>query len=155
MSANKFKISAYSLSEILVAMFIMIIVLGFVLFGVRYFQYHTQLFSERIENKNKLIRMEQIFWNDIHHFARTNLNAQDSVFTFGQPMKQVFYRFKNNEIWRNNQLLLDDYVQLVFYYEGQRVLHGRFDAIALDVRINSTLVNYFFTLPSSVQLYTP
>lgn len=155
MTWTKRKTNAYSLSEVLVALLISILVMGFMLFSLRYFQQLTQEFGNRIGEKNQMVRMEQVVWNDIHEFSGARPSVKDSSFILIHPMKQVQYSFKNRQIIRNQQLLLSNFTHLRFFYEGQPVQVGRFDALELTVIADAQQVNYFFSFPKSVQLYAP
>ena len=155
MSSSNFNLASFSLSEILISMLIGIITIGFALYCLSYFQIYFEQFHRRIDQQNQMVRTEQLLWHDIHRFSMPNLNPQDSSFTLSSPLNQVHYEFKQNQLLRNDLLLLSKFEQLAFYYEGKLVHQGRFDAIALTVHFNSKSLRYFFSLPKSVQLYAP
>lgn len=155
MKTKKNKLSSFSLSELLVTLIITILSMSFALFCLQYIQEKFVQFKVSLEHIQAISQFERFVWKDIHHYPHTALILADSSFVFTHPFKTIEYDIKQKKIYREEQLILDEYDSINFYHSGHLITKGRFDAIAIYLTPDQRSLMYFFSLPKSVQLYLP
>lgn len=151
---NKHKITAFSLSELLIAILIAIIVMGFAFFTLRFVHQKFDLFTDRILTNTSFARIEKNIWQDIHHFPSVELDHENQLIRFSSPLERVDYHYSNTHIERGGQLILTSPNSLLFYYKGVLVNAGPIDAFELIIYTQEKSLSLFFFLPKSAQLYS-
>ena len=152
---NKKKISAYSLTELLVAIGIIVLVMGFAFFTLNYLQQKVTIYTDHLLFKLDQSTTESIIWKDIHLHSLAIVDQRQQQFQLSSPLETITYSFTNRKLIRNEQPLLGSYYRLNFYFQGQEVKNGRFDALEIVLTPSEEKFNaLFFFLPQSAFLYS-
>lgn len=148
------KIKAYSLTELLIAMVIIVLVMGFAFFTLNYLQQKVRVYSNHLLAKLAYTTTERVIWQDIHQHSLAIVDQQQKQFLFSTPVETISYSFTEGSLSRNGQQLLETFYSLNFYFKGHEVKNGRFDAIEIELTPTMDKPSYlFFFLPQSASLY--
>ena len=143
------------MTELLVAIGIIVLVMGFAFFTLNYLQQKVTIYTDHLLFKLDQSTTERIIWKDLHQHTRAIVDQQQKKFQLSSPFETITYSFTDRELMRNEQPLLGSYFRLNFYFQGQEVKNGRFDAF--EIILPSYRVKYnalFFYLPQSAFLYS-
>ena len=149
------KFRAYTLSELLVSIVIVILVVAFAQMSLQHLLRRSEQFTRQILWGLQITTTEKILWEDFHRSGEVYLDAKKELFYVYSPTTKVRYQYQEGRLLRNHQVVLDSGVSIDFYFKGRPVKEGRFDALHIQIFHSGIKTHHLFiTVARSAALYT-
>ncbi|MEK6151986.1 prepilin-type N-terminal cleavage/methylation domain-containing protein [Flavobacteriaceae bacterium 3-367] len=127
----KTRIKAFTLSEMLVVLFITVIVVGLAFSVLNLVQQQLWGMGRNYEKTAELNRLRQALWIDFSSHGALGFQEASGTLICTNEMGAVHYNFGEEWIVREKDTFHISIVERQFYYNGEAVLSGRVDALKL------------------------
>lgn len=153
---NKAKVPSFTLSELLMVMLLTVLIAGLCYTVLGYVQKKITAFTSQVDTSLHINTIEHLITNDLNRFNTIDWYASNKTVVFKNPIDSVVYEFKDNVLFRNKVLLLQQVNKKTFFFRGVPIASGPLDAFMLEIHDPVGLpLKIFFTQPKSAALYVP
>jgi len=127
------KISAFTLTEMLVVLGITSIVAGLAFGIVSMFSRNIQSIQKNYTGNTQLYLFEQQLKIDMNTFPSSRYRMDENLLTLVSPIDSVQYQFTGDYILRKNDTLHSTKSTVEFFFLGKPVTKGAVDAIKVKL----------------------
>lgn len=123
------KIKAFTLSEMMVAIVITLLVVGMAFSVLGLIKNHMNSISYNLDQSSQLDRLEQVLWIDFNRYESVRFN--NGRLTFKNEMDSLYYELNEKKIIRNIDTFNIQVKEVETLWEGKKVNFGFINAIKL------------------------
>ncbi|MBR9914708.1 MAG: hypothetical protein GYB32_07765 [Algicola sp.] len=99
--------------------------------------------QNNLKYKTELNRLEQSLWIDFNHFSELSYSQKEEELKFNSPMDSCKYKFKTDMVIKEQDTFQIRFDQKQFYFGGNVTIHGKVDAIKLEI-VNKAQEQHLF-----------
>ena len=129
---NNSKITAFTLSEMVVVIILTSIVVGIAFSVLSLVQRHMYSIKQNLINNTELSKLEQALWIDFNRYSKINYNAIDDELIFVSELDSTSYTFTNDYIIRGIDTLNIQLHDKLFFLDGDKIENDKIDAIKIE-----------------------
>lgn len=130
MKLNK-KIKAFTLSEMIIVLILTSIVVGMAFSVLNLVQKHMDSIQRNFNKTTELNKLEAVLNLDFNRYSKVSYNGLENEINFSSPIDSVSYQFYDNMIIKETDTFNVQLQNKLFYFDGEKVLNGKMDAIKL------------------------
>ena len=147
------KIKSFTLSELLVAMIITLIVVGlaFTVLNLVKKQIHT--IQRNYNRTSELAFFKQRIWLDFNNYSHINFDSKSNQLILKSETDSIFYNFNQEYILRNTDTLKTKVQIEKLCFEGTNVNSGRIDAISFIEKKEASDSHFFVFKKNDATLF--
>ncbi|WP_298341168.1 hypothetical protein [uncultured Algibacter sp.] len=131
---NNAKISAFTLSEMVVVIILTSLVVGIAFSVLSLVQKNMFSIKQNFNNNTELSKLEQALWIDFNSYSRITYNAIEDELIFISELDSTSYRFTNNYIIKESDTLSIQLKDKLFFLNGDKTENDELDAIKLETQ---------------------
>jgi len=128
---SKQKLSAFTLTEILVVLVISTIVVGFAFTLLDLVQRHLMAIRDNFEANTELRQLEQQITIDFNRYHNISYDEVLKELYLKTPIDSILYTQAEGKWIRNQDTLPVPLKSLDFFFEGEKITAGKLDAIKI------------------------
>lgn len=137
------KIKAFTLSEVVIAMIITVIVAGLAFSVLTLVQRHMYGIQSNFKNATDLNQLETALWLDFNRYPEVTYLENENKLSFKSPIDSLSYTFYDDYIMYKKDTLFVKFHDRLFFVHGLKVLSGEIDAIELHDSISNHSIFVF------------
>lgn len=127
----KNKIKSFTLSELLVAMIITVIIIGIAFSVLNLVKKEIGTIEKNYSKTTELLQLEQRLWLDYNTHSNVNYRKKNNLLTLISEVDTVTYNFSDNFILRNKDTIKAKVTIDKLYFLGKEIKEGTSDAISI------------------------
>lgn len=129
---NRFyKIKAFSLTEMIVALLVTVIVVGLAFSVLSLVQRQMGQMGDNYERGTELNLLRQALWVDFNSHGRITYDGNAQRLHFENGPKGMDYLFGPDRVIRERDTFFIKLEEVIFYFDGLNIAEGPVDAIGL------------------------
>lgn len=127
------KISAFTLSEMIVVIILTSIVVGMAFSVLSLVQKHMHSIQNNFNKNTELNKLEQSLWIDFNRYSKVRFEMSQNRLFFYNEMDSTSYDFTGTSIIKERDTFNIALRQKTLYFDGDKVQKGYTDAIKLEL----------------------
>lgn len=137
------KLSAFTLSEMLVVLLVTLIVAGLAFSVLELVQKQMIGIQENYEIKTTENRLQQALWRDFNAYSHSTYSSVTKQLSLTNELTHTSYSFYKGYMVRDKDTFYTPLTLHKLYFRGNEVKEGRVDAIALTTSAENGSSNSF------------
>ncbi|WP_246067710.1 hypothetical protein [Changchengzhania lutea] len=129
---TKHKISAYTISEMIVVLIITSIVVGMAFSVLRMVQKHMNSIQHNLEKTTELNKLEQSLWLDFNRHSKIEYDTIEDELVFSSEIDTISYRFSETYIIKDIDTFNIPLKNKTFFFDGTEVPNDVIDALKIE-----------------------
>lgn len=129
---NKYKIQAFTLSEMIVVIILTSLVVGMAFSVLSLVQKHMYSIQANFSKNTDLNILEQALWLDFNRYSNIKYDGINGTLMFTSEIDSTTYKFTRESIIKELDTLHIPIENKTFFFDGNKVIGGQIDAIKLE-----------------------
>ena len=130
---TKHKITAFTLSEMVVVIILSSIVVGMAFSVLSLVQKHMHGVKSNFNKNTEINKLEQSLWIDFNYYSKVKYKTLNSTLVFSTEIDSVAYYFTNTNIIKERDTFNIEWHQKTFFFDGHKVEKGNVDGLKLEL----------------------
>lgn len=147
------KVSAFTLTEMLIVLVISTIVAGLAFTIISLFGRNIHAIEKNYNGATQVHLFEQQIALDFNRYHTIDYDKQKEELRFKTPLDSVLYKFEDTYILRNSDTLLFQKTFKKVYFSGKEIKEGLVDAIEFKFIENQKKTTVFIYKENDATLY--
>ncbi len=150
---NKTKVSAFTLTEIMVVLVITAIVVGLAFSVINMVQNNIQLIASNYKHKSEIQQLHQSLQIDFNRFRESYWDNKTETIILENPIREERYQIKEDSIYTSIKAYPLKVRKKVLYFKGEEVTKGRIDAIKIYFEESLDIQFVFISKHNDLSIY--
>lgn len=129
---NPNKVSAFTLTELMVVLALSTIVTGLAFAVLQSVQNNMAAIQVNYDQQSQVQLLETALLHDLNSYTEAYWNADRQTLQFSSPINERAYVFHSDSISNSQHTFVLRIHSPVFYFQGKEVVSGRIDGIRLQ-----------------------
>jgi len=129
---TKTKISAFTLSEMIVVLILTSIVVGLAFSVLTLVQKHMYGIQDNFNRNTELNKLEQSLYLDFNRYSEISYDAINDELTFSSELNTLSYKFKKKRIIKDRDTFPIQLKGKTLFFDGEKTTGGKIDALKLE-----------------------
>ena len=149
----KSKVKSFTLSELLVAMIITVIVVGLAFTVLNLVNKQIIVIQKNYNRTTNLAFFKQRIWLDFNKHSQIIFNSNDNQLVFKSEIDSVYYNLNNDFVLRNTDTLKTGIQIEKLFFQGNEVTEGIIDAISFIEKKEAADSHFFVFKKNDATLF--